>query len=331
MSNDLDLDSIISEMSPETVAAEKAAAPVAPKTKDASTSEKNTRKENFDEAEYDNEDDEAFDPDNATPEQRKAWPKKYANALARRDRNATKHRSELSAAQQKITDLEQRLAKQGNADTREVKKAQAVTEAVREGEPKLEDFQNWGDFNKALVKWEAQVATAEAMQKQAEANKKETNLAQQQAAGVAREKRIVQQADDLIKKNPEFLEILQENADILDNLPPEITNVLADADNSAVAVFVLAKTDGALDALAKMSRDQAIKYVAKAEAIGMAHFGNQTDENEGEGIDTPEPEAKRVSSAPLPMKAARNSSSGKRTLDKMYENGDEKLFEELGI
>jgi hypothetical protein len=298
-----------------------------PDTPETKAPEKVSRKENFDDTEYENEEDESFDPENATPEQRKAWPKKYANALSRRDKAAVKYKADLSASQQKIAELEAKLAKQAPIDNKAATVAADKTQAVVEGKPDINQFKDYGEYVEALAEWKANLATAKAMQTAAEQRAKETETQQKAAASSANEQRIIKQAQELIQKNPEYLELVQSNADLLDALPPHVTEAFGELANPAVAFIALAKTDGALQALAKMTPTQAAAYLGKAEYIGMQQMGSEEQDNEAED-ERPAPEVKRVSSAPAPMKSARSISSGKKPLDKM--NADE-LFKELGI
>lgn len=333
-----EFDAIIAAAMPdETEAAEtvetKVVTEKAPEKKPA----KETKKENFDEAEYENEDDENFDPDTATPEQRKAWPKKYANALSRRDKERTKYKAELADRDRRLAELEAKFNAPKPGDkptvaapeqTKFTSEQQARVDAVAAKQPQLKDFSDWGKYNEAFTDWKIDLREIkrEILQEVSKENDKAT--ADTRAADTAVETKIVQQAKELIQKNPEYLNLVQENADLIDNMPAHVTQAFAKADNAAVAFIVLAKTEGALQALAKMDPISAAQYIAKADFIGQQQL-KAAQAEAGENDDEPEQEKKKVSGAPLPITKVRTSTGGgKKSLDKM---NDDELFKELGI
>lgn len=286
------------------------------------------RKENFDEKEYENEDDESFDPDSATIEQRKAWPKKFSNALSRRDKERAKLRAEIQSRDEELAKFRTQTPVAKPEETNYTREEQSKIDAVSAKKPNLDQYakdgKSYGEYIEDLTEWKADLRDAK--RDIADQTKESSRITAQKDA--ANEARIIKQAQDFLQKNPEYLEVVRENADIIDSYPPAVAQAFAEAQHPELAFVVLAETPGALEALGKMSATQAASYIGQAQAIAMQRFKNKAESTE-EAPELPEAkEQKRVSGAPTPMKASRSVSGGKKSLDKM--TADE-LAEELGF
>lgn len=307
----------------------------APATKaKPSTSEPRSR-EAFEDTEYDNEDDQEFDPENATPEQKRAWPKKYANALSRRDKHVTKLKSDVGAVSQENVALKARLAElegKGKVDNAAAKNAGAKLDNVLDGKPDISKYDDWEAYQEALIEWKANAIAAKAVKDAADVTANQTKEQQHNAAIAANEDRIVKQATELLNSNPDYAQAFQENADILNTYPQEIVDVWGEADNPAVAFLELAKTPGALEALGTMSPAKAAMVIGRAEAAGLASMGAGGNQGGDDGDffeeEPSKPKAKPVSAAPAPMRTPKAAATTGKAMDDM--NADE-LYKKLGL
>lgn len=204
------------------------------------------------------------------------WPKSARNALTRRDRQIGQLRAELN---------ELRKSQQA---------AQPKPEAPKE--PKEGDFDNYGDYLKALAQHRPQQQEQPDIAKLQEQARQE---AMQQHHYDTRVEQVSQQALKAVQEVPELQTMLQEFSDVLDTFPPAIEMAFLEADNAPMAFYALAK-EGRLEQLAHMNPYQAAMVIAQAQVRGEQMA-----------------KASKVSKAPQPIRGARGSAPGSRSVENM--------------
>lgn len=320
--------------------------PKGPARSNPSADDRNSHPETFDDSAYENENDANFDPDSVPIEERKKmWPKKYVNAFERYKQEKVKALSDLAVAQKRIADFER--AQQQNAPAAANNGAnganpangnqlqytaddQARVKAVEDKKPDVKDFKTWEEYQEKLTEWQYDLRdihkeiTNEAKQKA----DKQTNEAA--AATAAVEERIARQAKQVVEQNPQFVELLVANMDLIEALPENIATLLGNIERPELATIALMQHDGALQALAKMNPVQAANYIARAEIIGHQIIANSGNGQADASAQQQRPQQTRpASNAPVPMRSAKAiASGGKPSLDKL---SDAELFQELGI
>lgn len=286
--------------------------------------------DDFPEEDYESEDDAEFDPDKATPEQKKVWPKKFRNALAQRKNEIAKLRAEIAASKASPQNSPAAATTGAQANAQPTPEAnyspeqKAKLEKIVSDKPLLKDFKDYGEFVEKLTAWNAKVQIAEH-------NFTLENQQKVREADIAtsrNEERIIKQSQELIKKHPEYLELVRDNADVLSQIDqlPHVKKALGIAERPELAFYALASTPGALQALAQMDATSAIRYVAKAEMVGerMLSQAGETDEGSDDAI----PEPQQRSQAPKPLRASKGVRTGRKSADQM--SADE-LDEVLGF
>lgn len=298
--------------------------------------------ENFGDDEYEGEDDENFDPSQVDPERKKLWPKKYANALSRRDKENTRIKAENQAWAQRYAELERKAQQNSGGEQQpgqgQQQQGQAKSAALQklEGEkPDLKKYDDFAKFQEDLMDWKIKVRDQQASEAAEARAATERQTTEQKAAIAQNENRISQQAQEIIKKNPEVFEIMQANADLIDSLPQPIVDVIGSLQHPVLAMLEVVKHPGALQALAHVTQAQAVQILRAAEAQALAAAngqasGGEADDGDGEpeGGQGQQQQPKKVSGAPMPMGAAKASPGGKRALHQM--NADE-ILKELDI
>ncbi len=281
--DDLAVDQIITEKKTEVAeAAKPVVAPVAeaPKPEQAAPAEDKAPE---------GETEDAGESESRTP-----WPKTAVNAMARRDRKLNQLRARDAERESKLSDasfLEQRLSelKGGN-------KPAAVASA--DPEPDITKYNDWDKYNADLRAWDRRQVAAELKGSMTETQKTEQANSQFEALAT----KASTKAAEVIASNPEFLDIVQQNADVIDAFPEHVQHAILNAENATLAVVVLAN-EGTLEDLAEMSPALAEKTLKAAQARGVALI------NKGEGStmidEAPAAPVKTVSRAPAPMKSAR--------------------------
>lgn len=158
--------------------------------------------------------------------------------------------------------------------------------------PRMEDFETVEDYVDA-------VATFRAKENTQQAPKEAVLTPQQQQEQVwiaQREAVVIQQAQEFIKTNPEAVEIIQDNADTIDDFPQHIKNVLLASDNPTLAVVNLVK-EGRLDYLGYLPPEMAALEIKRAISQGGAKTA--------------------VSKAPAPISTARGTAVGTKSPESM--------------
>lgn len=144
----------------------------------------------------------------------------------------------------------------------EALKAQKVT--IKEGEPQESDFEGkpYGEYLKAVAKWEAKQLFNENQLKQVEEKTKESNDDwKQERLELAREN-----GEMARKAFPDFDKITNEVYDILD---PKLHDVFLEADNGAFALYTLVK-EGKIEELNELSPTKAAMMISRYEDKGLA-------------------------------------------------------------
>lgn len=162
--------------------------------------------------------------------------------------------------------------------------------------PQEDQFDNYGDYLKAVARYEAKQELAQSQPKPQE----QPQVSVQEQVWVAkREDAVAEQAKALLQTNPEYQQILNDNSDILDAMPPHIERVFLEADNAPLAFIALAE-EGKLESLLSMSPARAAMEIAKAETRGEAMV-----------------KAKKITSAPAPLSPNKGSGQVGKSLDAM--------------
>lgn len=247
-------------------------------------------------------------------EGRTPWPKTAVNAMARRDRKLNQLRAQSAERDAKLSDpayLKSRLAELEGG-----KKPAGVAPQAdpSDPEPDITRYQDWDKYQTDLRAWDKRQVMKEVKGSLTETQKTEQADARIEALATTQRAK----ADEVIAANPELIDIVQQNADVIDAFPIHVQHALLNADNATLAVVVLAN-EGTLEDLAEMSPALAEKTIKAAQARGMALIAN------GEGSEGAEPAAgkpaaqpvKKVSQAPAPMKSAKavTQSGTKRAKD----------------
>jgi len=208
------------------------------------------------------------------------FPKKAINALSRRDKQIGKLRAEL---QQRDLEL-QRYQQQ-----------QSQKQAPDSDVPNEDSFDNYGDYLKAIARYEAKQELAQGTKQQQE----QQRSASQQAWIAERQDYVAVKAQEAIDSVPDFQQVMSENVDIVESFPPHIEHLFLEADNAALAFYALAK-EGKLESLLEMSPARAAMEIGRAEDRGVAMT-----------------KAKPVTKAPTPISASKGTGTVGKTLDRM--------------
>lgn len=254
----VEIDNVISSMNKETLVTETPAKVETPKEK----SEEPKEAESKDEAKADDESEDV------------PFPKKAVNAISRRDKQLVKMRADMAALQAEVSKYRQPQAQPQQSP-------QSDNSA-----PKEEDFDDYGSYLEAKllhkIKMEQSVQQKSQQDQQVQSQKQQ--WVQQ------REQEIAQKVETHKAEIPDFMQVIETNADIMDNLPEHVELAFLEADDAGLAYYNLAK-EGKLEALLTMSPYRAAMEIALAQQK--------------------KPSLNRVSGAPSPIKpiAGRGSST----------------------
>lgn len=207
------------------------------------------------------------------------FPRKAINALSRRDKQIGKLRAELQAARAELQKYNE----------------QQAAKAQTSNSPTEEQFDTYGDYLKAVARHEAQQELSQSVKQQQEQQVAE----KEQAYFAQREEYTIAKAQEAIQSIPDYKQLLTENADILQSLPPQIERAFLEADEPALAFYALAK-EGKLESVFDMSPARAAIEIGKAEVRGAALI-----------------KAKPVSKAPPPIEGLKGAGSSQKSLNNM--------------
>lgn len=220
------------------------------------------------------------------------FPKKAVNAISRRDKIIAKERAEKAALLAEVERYRSQLqaTPQNNP--------QPTNDA-----PKEDDFENYADYLKADILHKIKQEQAG----QEQQNTKRQQEIQYQQWEEQRTQEIALKAETHKAEIPDFSQVVEENADYLDVLPPLIQQAFLEADDASLAFYNLAK-EGKLEALATMSPYRAAMEIAIAQ--------------------TKKPQLNKVTNAPNPIKGVQGRGSTTKDISDM--SGDE-LLKKLNI
>lgn len=214
------------------------------------------------------------------------FPKKAVNAISRRDKQLAKMRADMAALQ---------------AEVSKYRKPQAQPQQSPKSDdsaPKEDDFDDYGSYLEAkllhAIKMEQSVQQ-KSQQDQAAQSQKQQWVQQ-------REQEIAQKVETHKAEIPDFMQVIETNADIMDNLPEHVEIAFLEADDAGLAYYNLAK-EGKLEALLTMSPYRAAMEIALAQQK--------------------KPSLNRVSGAPSPIKP--NAGRGSSTKAESELSGEELL------
>lgn len=220
------------------------------------------------------------------PEVKDPWPKSAKNKVSRLERETRILRAKAQERERELTaELEKYKSQQ---------QPKPQNSTVHPDAPRLEDYETFDDYNRAIARFEAKQVWAEGQKQQ-----QEQQLTQdQQRYFEERSNYATQKADEAIAAIPDFEEVIGEYSDVIDAMPQHIEMIALELDNSPLAIYQLAK-EGKLESLFTMSPARAAAELAKAEM-------------RGETV-----KAKPVTSAPAPMQPVKGSGTGSKSVDSM--------------
>lgn len=218
--------------------------------------------------------------------------------LAKRQANRKSHENSKLAQMRRETREAKAQAQQLQAEIERLKQGSQPKPEAKAGseEPKLDDFETWEDYNKALIRFEAkQIREAENKQTQ------ETQVNQELTKWVdERSSRVDTRITELAQTIPDFEDTLEDIEDSIPALSPELAKIALEADDINLAAYTLHKEGKLLEVL-KMPPMRAAMEIAKAEVRGAAY------------LKQPKP----VTNAPAPITSARGNSVGSTSIEKM--------------
>lgn len=152
-------------------------------------------------------------------------------------------------------------------------------------EPKLNDFEDYESYNKAVAKWTAKSVLKEA---EAERTKAEAKRSHEQRASDV-QKAFDESISEFSKEHPDYHEVIQNAVDEtaegkLPRLPDHVINAIAESDTKAGLLYHIAKNSAELERLSHVSPERIGYEIGKLEAR----------------ISSPVPEKKSTTSAPRP-------------------------------
>jgi hypothetical protein len=219
------------------------------------------------------------DSQEQTEETKEAWPKKAENALAREKGKAARLKFERDQERARVRELEQRLS-QSSPLPKPV--------APNDGAPKESDFQSYADYLEARSDWKLE-------QKLVERDGKQQQSAQYDAWVNQRSSAADVQAAELAKTAPDAFDVMADHEDTISDFSPQLKGLLLEADNTALAIYNLAK-EGKLESLGNMSLAKAAMEIGRAQT---------------------QAPTKPQTKAPAPLPASRGSVAASKPLERM--------------
>jgi len=199
------------------------------------------------------------------------FPKKAVNLIDKRNKQLTKARAESYA-------LEAELYKYREAER--VQKEKPLDEATFEG--------NYSDFLKeqAIREYEQKQSETKRQQEQSVSSKEE------EVWVAERSQNLDTKAKEALAKIPDYAQVFQDNADVMESMNPDVGRAFLEIDEPALAFYALAK-EGLLEEVLSMSPFRAAMEIARAEMRGISMTT-----------------LKLASKAPAPISGVRGGGSG---------------------
>jgi hypothetical protein len=202
------------------------------------------------------------------------FPKKAVNAINRKNKQINKLRAQMRELEAKLN------------ETPEV--------GNKPSEINPDDFESYGDYINAQVE---ALVEQKSMQSQTDMQKQQLKQ-QQEVLAAQRDQHIIEQAQEAAQVFSDLPQVWQENAQLLDALPKEVSDIFYSIDNAPAAVYTLAK-EGKLESLLYANPSVAAYEIVNAQNRGL------------ELLSKPKT---RVSQAPEPITKARGTGSVKKQL-----------------
>ena len=176
------------------------------------------------------------------------FPKKAVNLIDKRNKQLTKARAETYA-------LEAELHKYREAER--AQKEKPLDEATFEG--------NYGDFLKeqAIREYEQKQTDTKHQQEESIKSKAEDEWVAE------RSHHLDAKAKEALSKIPDYAQVFQDNADVMESMNPDIGRAFLEIDEPALAFYALAK-EGRLEDVLSMSPFKAAMEIARAEMRGIS-------------------------------------------------------------
>lgn len=206
------------------------------------------------------------------------FPKKAVNALSRRDKQIGKLQAQLAAER---------------AETAKYREQQP--KSPTDNSPKEESFDNYGEYLKAIARYEAKQELSENSRQQ----ETQQSAIREEAWVNERSEYATERAKKAIETIPEYKQLFMEHADVLQSLPPHLERAFLEADAPEMAFYALAK-EGRLEALLDMSPARAAMEIGRAEVRGEALS-----------------KARPVTRTPAPIQGVKGAAGSTKTLDTM--------------
>lgn len=239
---------------------------------------------------------QAGDETNDDKPQGEEFPKKARNALSYRDKKIGKLQAEK---QQLLRELE--LSRQPPANRQQPQQRlnqqveQQPQQQTPDGYPKEDDFSNWGDYTKALARFEAEQIFKERHRQESESKVRAIDAEWESERGEAMD----ESAEDAKKQFPDFEKIVGQALQSVE-IEPHVFHALLESDKSAYALYALAK-DGKLAELNAASPTKAAMMIARYE---------------DKAIELSKPKTP-ISNAPKPLTPGKGVASSGKSLDQM--------------
>ena len=222
-------------------------------------------------------------PDAPKVEDDVPFPKKAVNALSRRDRQIGKQRAELQQLHAELEKYRSQAQPQEQSNSR-----------LPSDYPNEDNFDNYGDFLKAVARYEARQELAEGSKRQQE----QAQSYQEQQWVAKREQEIADLASEAAANIPDFGQTIAEFADVIDSFPPQLERLFLECEAPHLAIFALAK-EGKLESLFQMTPYRAAMEIGRAQDRGIALS-----------------QRKPITKAPTPINSARGTGpTGKSLAD----------------
>lgn len=224
---------------------------------------------------------ESENKENANPEKDEQitnddeWPKKAVNALSRQKKENNKLRAEMRQMRSQYEQMHKQMQEfMGGGNNRK-----------EDNSPKESDFESVLDYLKAQAAHESRKAAEEIIKSQQAKSFEDSRKAQTIAE---RESHLQSKSAEMAKKVPDYVEVMQENYDVLLSAPEHISEMIASMPDPALVTYNLLKS-GEFENLYSMHPNLAAVKIMNSQSA---------------------PAIKKASQAPKPISGARGAGGG---------------------
>jgi len=204
------------------------------------------------------------------------WPKTAENAVNRLKQQRAKYQSEIQELRTSYQKMESDF--------------QALKNPAPQ-EPQEDDFENYGDYLKAVAKFGSQ--PNQASEEKPLSREEIYRQVQEETHYNGRAQSMHTQAKKTAQEVPDYAHLHAQYEDVMDNLPEATQKAFLDTDDAPAAFYALAKS-GQLEALTSMPPHLAAMAIARAELQGQQLIQSQKQKS---------------TNAPAPMTGVKGSSS----------------------